>query len=218
MNSLGRDYRIPAEAGFSLLELIIVIVILVILAAFAVSQLVTPGQGDRFIQQAAARVRERHSAAIRLNPLQAATSLESYVQPPLVIDFQATATTAALSLEGSSVTQFSPTTGMWNYVYQGTPLSPPPGWRLATTPAQLLPVPPITGNRASLATQVGFLADGTVSPAPPSQVSPGEAPFWAIYWTNGIEARALAVHRTGAVEVWRYNPDKGAWTGYGGRN
>ncbi|MGH9761990.1 MAG: hypothetical protein ACREAC_14270, partial [Blastocatellia bacterium] len=63
-----------------------------------------------------------------------------------------------------------------------------------------------------------FIADGTVSPAPPAQTSPGEAPFWIVYFTNGIEARALALHATGLVEVWRYNHDKGAWTGFGGRS
>ncbi|MGH9762233.1 MAG: prepilin-type N-terminal cleavage/methylation domain-containing protein, partial [Blastocatellia bacterium] len=134
-------------AGFTLIELLIAILILIIATVLVVSQHSSAGQGDRFIQQAASRLRERRSAAIKLNPLPAATSLESYTQPPLVIDFQNPATTAALALEGTTVTQFNQATGAWVYSYQGQPLSAPPGWRLATTTSQLFPVPPLSANR-----------------------------------------------------------------------
>ena len=142
------------------------------------------------------------------------------MQPPLLIDFANSPTTAVLTLDGppgTPVTQYSQASSSWSYVYEGMPLSPPPGWKLAGSAAELSPIPPISG-RGIFATAIGFASDGTPSPGPPFPSGPGEAPFWSVYFTNGKEARAIAVHATGDVEVWRWDSDNLVWKGFQGRS
>jgi type II secretory pathway pseudopilin PulG len=208
------------SSGFTIVEIVIVLLILTIVTAFSVTQFSSAGQEERFIQQAARRVRERRVAAIRLNPLQAQTSLETYAQSPLVIDLLDLPSTATLTLDGPTgnpVTQFNASSSTWTYVYEGQPLVLPTGWRVASSTAELAPIPAIPGSRGVFATSFGFLGDGTPSPAPPSGSTSSEAPFWAVYFTNGLEARAVAVHATGLIEIWRYGPSTGPWRGFGGR-
>ena len=207
--------------GFSLLELIIAMTVLVVAVAFSIPAFSNSGQEERFIQQAARRVRERRGAAIRLNPLAAGTSIENYTQPPLLIDFANSQSTAVLVLDGppgAAVTQYDQASSSWTYVYEGMPLSPPPGWRLAGSAAELSPITPISGGRGAFATAVGFGCDGTPTPGPPLPSGPGEAPFWSLYFTNGKEARAIAAHATGDVEVWRWDSDSLVWKGFQGRS
>jgi hypothetical protein len=211
--------RTVDASGFTLVETIIAVLVLVVISLLAVTQLQFGGQEERFIQQAARRVRERRGAAIRLNPLTAATSLENYTQPMIGLDFVTISTTSVLRLDGPSgvpITHFDAPSGTWVYVYQGMPLSFPPGWKVAQTAADLSPIPVIA--RSSMATGVSFASDGTPSPKPPLPVAPGESPFWGIYFTNGLQARALAVHPSGLTEIWRWDSDKSAWVGFGGRS
>ncbi len=70
-----------------------------------------------------------------------------------------------------------------------------------------------------MTSSVGFDHDGRPDPRPSadsvSGLTTAESPFWAIYFTNGSEARALAIHSTGLIEPLRYENNQ--WTGFGGR-
>lgn len=207
------------DRGFTMIEMLVVMAVAAIIAAFAVARLSSAGKEERFVQSAARRVRERRAAALRLNPLSTATSLETVSQPPLTINFADLNTTRALKLEapeGQPVTSFSTQTGTWTYVYAGEAIELPSGWRLATTSQELAPMPVI--NLGRFTSSVGFTADGRPGPQPALPTAAGESPFWAIYFTNGREARAVAVHSTGLVEVWRFDPGTNTWRGFGGRS
>ncbi len=152
------------------------------------------------------------------------------------IDFATPETTRSLRLEGTdaddngtddltglALTRFVPPaaaggTGTWSYAYEGSPLTLPTGWRLATTETELSPIPLIP-----LGTPVTMIAFGptglvTTLPASAGTTDPArELPFPAFYFTDGNEAVAVAVHRTGLTEFWRWDASTESWRGHGDR-
>ena len=215
--------KLNGEAGFSLVELLVVCALISILAAVAISQFSGRDQAGRLAREIAWRVRQRRAAAIRLNALTEPTLLENYRQPPVSIDFGNLSTTRSLRLEGTDATSFSPPAaaggiGNWNYVYQGDELRLPPGWTIAADAQALgaIPVIPL----GVLTTVVSFTADGRLATLPPATTSTDpnvENPFPAIYLVNGSEARAVAIHSSGEVEIWQYDESARAWRGFGNR-
>ena len=162
-------------AGFSLLELVIVCALISILVAIALVSFANRDQPARFQAEVASRIRERRASAIRINALTEATSLETFRQPPISIDFRNLQTTAALVVEGQADrTAFNPpvtpgTLGTWNFVYHGRELQIPTGWRIANSASDLSPLPLIPLGVPT--TSFNFAADGrrrhlAISPAP----------------------------------------------------
>ena len=214
-----------AEHGFSLLELVIVCAIISIVAAISLASFANRDPAGRFQADVAARIRERRASAIRINALTEPTQLENYRQPPIGIDFANLASTAALVVEGDnhttfSVPRFGGGTAKWEFVYQGSPLQVPSGWRIATAAEDLSPIPVI--SLGTVATSFSFTSDGKVDssslPGSKSNTDPEtENPFPTVYLTNGTTARAIAVHPSGLVELWNYDEGTGRWTGFSGR-
>jgi len=212
-------------AGFSLLELLMVLGIVAVVVGFAVTQFKGASDGERLAQSVARRIRERRSAAIKLSPQVVKTASEDYTVPPVIIDFSSLSTTAPLKLEapaGTNVTRFNalPSAGgigNWTYEYQGSALALPTGWRVVRYDAELGAIPQIALGQTTAS--LGFDKDGRPAPRPSRDAEPGagtnESPFWIVYFTNGTEARAVGVHSTGLLEVFRY--EDGIWTGFGGR-
>ena len=211
------------NAGFSLLELVIVCAIVSILAAIALASFANRDQASRFQADVASRIRERRASAIRINALTEATVLEDFRQPPVRIDFSNLQTTAALVVEGEGqrTTFQQPVTsgdeGTWHFVYYGSELRIPTGWRIAASPSQLSPLPLIPLGVPS--TSFSFTADGRLDvaslPSSPSNINPNtESSFPTIYLTNGSAGRAVAVHPSGLVELWRYDETNRRWNGF----
>jgi hypothetical protein len=74
---------------------------------------------------------------------------------------------------------------------------------------------------APLVESIGYNHKGMI-PAeqlPPPTPAPGfiESPVPAFYITDGHEARAVAIHPAGLVEIWSYDPKVGTWKGDHGR-
>ena len=214
------------SAGFSLVELVIVCAIVAILAAIAIASFANLDQAARFQAEVASRIRERRASAIRINALTEATFLENFRQPPIGIDFANLQTTAALVVEGEGErTTFGPpatpgTQGTWNFVYHGRQLQMPAGWRIANSGAQLSPLPLIPLGVPT--TSFSFDADGQLDadslPPTSSNTNPNaESPFPTIYLTNGNQARAVAVHPSGILELWQYDEANRRWMGFSNR-
>ena len=214
------------SAGFSLLELVIVCALISILVAIALVSFANRDQAARFQAEVASRIRERRASAIRINALTEATSLETFRQPPISIDFRNLQTTAALVVEGQADrTAFNPavtpgTLGTWNFVYHGRELQIPTGWRIANSASELSPLPliPLGVPTASF----NFAADGRLDadslPPTPSNTNPNaESPFPTIYLTNGNDGRAVAVHPSGLLELWQYDDANRRWIGFSNR-
>lgn len=135
---------------------------------------------------------------------------------------------------GLNLTRYDQATRKWSYAYDGAPLSPPRGWHLAAE-ASALPggIGPITSDGGQTlgipVSAVGFDAsgeawgdrdgDGEPESAPrflsAAAAANSEAPFWAIYFTEGETAAAVAVHATGLVEAWTYTSN--GWRGKNNR-
>lgn len=213
------------QKGFSLLELVIVCAIIAVVAAFALASFANRDVAGRLIDDVASRIRTRRAAAIRLNALVEPTLLENYRQPAISIDFTNANTTAPLVTEGTTRTTFSApvaagATGTWNFVYSGSPMSLPPGWRLARTATELAPIPVIVLGTPTAV--FNFKPDGTLDPSSlptaPNNTNPNqESPFPAIYFTDGRTARAVAVHPSGLTEIWQYDERAGVWRGFANR-
>ena len=214
------------SAGFSLLEFVIVCALISILVAIALVSFANRDQAARFQAEVASRIRERRASAIRINALTEATSLETFRQPPINIDFRNLQTTAALVVEGQADrTAFNPavtpgTLGTWNFVYHGRELQIPTGWRIANSASELSPLPliPLGVPTASF----NFAADGRLDadslPPAPSNTNPNaESPFPTIYLTNGHDGRAVAVHPSGLLELWQYDDANRRWIGFSNR-
>jgi prepilin-type N-terminal cleavage/methylation domain-containing protein len=218
-----------AAAGFSLLELVIVCAIVSVIAALSLASFANRDQAGRFMADVAARIRERRASAVRINALIEPTLLENFRQPPISIDFSNLSTTAPLvveGVEGAERTSFGAPpslggTGQWNFVYQGTSLQVPSGWRIAASASQLSPIPLIPLGTPT--TTLSFTADGKLDPSSlpsaTSNINPDvESPFPAIYLTNGSAARAVAVHPSGLVELWQYDEKTRTWNGFSNRS
>ena len=214
------------SAGFSLLELVIVCALISILVAIALVSFANRDQAARFQAEVASRIRERRASAIRINALTEATSLETFRQPPISIDFRNLQTTAALVVEGQADrTTFNPpvtpgTLGTWNFVYHGRELQIPTGWRIANSASDLSPLPLIPLGVPT--TSFNFAADGRLDsdslPPTPSNTNPNaESPFPTIYLTNGNDGRAVAVHPSGLLELWQYDDANRRWIGFSNR-
>lgn len=212
------------QAGFSLVELLVVCVIIAIVAGIALATMAKRDEAGRLAQDIAGRIRERRASAVRLNALTQPTSLENFRQPAITIDFNTISTTAALVTDGNQASTFTPpspgATGTWNFVYQGETLSLPAGWRIAATQSQLSPIPLISLGTPT--TTFAFTADGRLDsstlPAASPNTNPNvESPFPAIYMTDGRTARAIAVHPSGLVEFWAFDETTNIWRGFGNR-
>src|SRR5260370_2887653 len=190
------------QAGFSLVELVIVCAIIGVVAALAFASFANRDEGSRLAQDVASRIRARRAAAIRLNALVQPTLLENYKQPSISIDFINTTTTASLVTEGTVPTTFTAPGGLgstrtWNYVYQGNALTLPAGWRVATSSSSLSPIPVISLGTPQ--TVFNFTGDGRLDPsslpATPANTNPNqESQFPAIYLTNGRTPPAMPLH------------------------
>lgn len=135
---------------------------------------------------------------------------------------------------GLPLTHFDVTRGAWEYVYEGVPLRLSGGWRLAAGATELPDgaglIKDSAGNpRGVPVSAIGFDArglawadrdgDGLAESAPETlaeAAAGGEMPFWAVYFTDGETAVAVAVHSTGVEEAWRWSPGDG-WRGWRGR-
>lgn len=234
--------------GYTLIEVLIVVSVIAALAVVTLPRLGGSGNAERLLGEVMARVRTRRLEAKHLRPLGAPTALEGRMQPPLVIDFGRLERTAPLRIDGAAtnydgfdagrglpLTHFDATRGDWEYVYEGTPLRLPGGWRLAANAEQLPDGAGLMKDSAGRlwglpVSAVGFDArgrawadrdgDGGVESAP--EILAGaeagdETPVWAIYFTNGETAAAVAVHSTGAEEAWRWSPADG-WRGWRSRS
>ncbi len=212
--------------GFSLVELVIVCAIVSILAAIALASLANRDKAARFQAEVASRIRERRASAIRINALTEPTLLENFRQPPIAIDFANLRTTAALVVEGQADrTTFHPpaspgSDGTWDFVYQGRQLQIPSGWRIANSASELSPLPLIPLGIPT--TSFSFSPDGQLDadslPPAASNTNPNaESPFPAIYLTNGITGRAVAVHPSGLLELWQYDEASRRWIGFSNR-
>lgn len=231
-----------ACAGFSLVEMMIVVAVIIVVAAFAWPNLKSrDGRGD-LLRQGTEALQGRRKEARLLSPLGAKTAQENYTQPPLIIDFKQPATTAPLRIEGTdnngdfidddrpgiSLTRFNAAAGQWRYAYEGAPLALPSGWRLlpdgAGLPAGVGLIKDSAGNVVGRpVSAVGFDAggdawgdqdgNGTAESSPRSLTgTPGsESPFWAVYFTDGETACAVAIHATGYIETWVSTP--AGWRG-----
>jgi prepilin-type N-terminal cleavage/methylation domain-containing protein len=217
--------RQSLQRGFSLIELMIVCAIIGIVVGLAFTSFAQRDEAQRLAEDVAARIRARRAAAIRLNALTQPTLLENYRQPPVAIDFTNASTTAALVTEGATHTTFNTPasaggTGSWNNVYQGSTLTLPAGWRVATSATDLSPIPVISLGTPTVV--FNFSGDGRLDssslPTAPPNINPNqESPFPAIYLTNGRAARAVAVHPSGLTEIWAYDESAGTWRGFGNR-
>jgi prepilin-type N-terminal cleavage/methylation domain-containing protein len=153
---------------------------------------------------------------------------------PLRIDGAATNYDGVDAVRGLPVTHFDLTRRAWEYVYEGAPLSLPTGWQVVTDAAQLPDevglikdsVGRVCGIPVSAA---GFDArgrawadrdgDGLAESAPEvlaQAAAGGFMPFWAIYFTDGETAVAVALYSTGVEEAWRWSPGNG-WRGWRSR-
>lgn len=233
--------------GYTLIEVLITVSVIVALAIVALPALSGKGDAERFLGEVAGRVRMRRLETRHLRPLGAPTVHEGWAQPPIVIDFRRLERTAPLRIDGAttnyegfdaarslSLTHFDVTHGAWEYVYEGTPLRLPDGWRLAANAAQLpVEVGLIEDSagkpRGISVSAIGFDArgrawadcdgDGVTESAPETLAEAeagGDMPFWAVYFTDGETAVAVAVHSTGVEEAWRWSSGNG-WRGWRNR-
>lgn len=232
-----------ACAGFSLVEMMIVVAVIVIVAAFAWPNLKSRDKRGDLLRQGTEALQGRRKEARLLSPLGAKTAQENYTQPPLIIDFKQPATTAPLRIEGTdnngdfidddrpgiSLTRFNAAAGQWRYAYEGAPLALPSGWRLLPDgtglPAGVSLIKDSAGGVLGRpVSAVGFDANGDAwgdqdgngtaesSPRSLTGTPDSESPFWAVYFTDGETACAIAVHATGYIESWVSTP-----TGWRGR-
>lgn len=233
--------------GYTLIEVLIVVSVIAALTVVTLPVLSGRGNAERLLSEAMGRIRMRRVEAKHLRPLGAPTAHEGWTQPPVVIDFGRLERTAPLRIDGAAtnydafdsarglpVSHFDVTRGAWEYVYEGTPLRLPDGWRLAADAAQLPdrvgPIRDAAGRPWGVpVSAIGFDAqgrawadrdgDGLVETAPEAlteAAAGGGMPFWAVYFTDGETAVAVAVHSTGVEEAWRWSPVEG-WRGWRSR-
>lgn len=233
--------------GYTLIEVLIAVSIVAALAVVTLPVFSGRGNAERLLAEAVGRVRMRRQEARHLRPLGAPTAHEGWTQPPLIIDFGRLERTAPLRIDGAAtnydgrdaesglpLTHFDVTRGTWEYVYEGVPLRPPGGWRLAADATQLPDGAGLIKDSAGKpqgvpVSAIGFDArgmawadrdgDGLAESAPEALAEAAvgsDMPFWAVYFTDGETAVAVAVYSTGVEEAWRWSPGDG-WRGWRGR-
>lgn len=200
------------QAGFSLIELLVVITIIIIFSAIVISRGVFSSSrshgGEQLITELATRLYERRGAAARLNGNKAANSFQSVTAPPLEFDLQNPSSTAALVTEGvdTNADGMDDVTGdrltflsggVWDLVYRGVPMQLPSDWQLALSAAALGSIPLIAGGargRGMPVTRIAFDGDGQALyrnasggwERTPSGTAAGkkinESAFWAFYF------------------------------------
>lgn len=222
------------ESGFSLIELLIVIVIIGIFAGYVTWATRDKSREAKTIQRSAETcLQERRTSAIRL--FQAAN--EGLIEVgPVAIDFLNPYTTTPLKTEGADtnndgiddnnadfITRYNTYSQQWEYAYdyKAEKFSLPKGWSLAGN-ADLGSIPEIPNSQATFSIRFdgeGRPVDKPTAPTPSTREI--EAPFWAIYFvdmrSNNRIAVAIAVHGSGLIESWNYDPDERKWHGFGGR-
>jgi prepilin-type N-terminal cleavage/methylation domain-containing protein len=177
--------------GFSLIELLVVVTIAAVLASLGFAAMSNRDGGSRAALALTGRLRERRAEAIRLYADLPPTRLTPAGAPPLIVDFS----------------------------NNDNDLQLPRGWRVASSAADLNSIP--TMANAPLVSNVAFNHKGMIpnETLPAVTPAPGfiESPVPAFYLTNGNEAKAVAVHPAGWLEIWSYDPKAGSWTGDHGR-
>lgn len=227
------------EKGFSLLELMIVLIVIGLLAAFTIPAFRhanNAGSGARVQNRLIQIVEERKTSAVRLN--QSAINGGDRPDQPVVVNFSDLTTTASLKTDGADadhngiedvsgvrITRWGilSTTGRkgWLYAYEGLPVQLPDTWVIAESVADLGTIPEIPNSE--LTAVIRFDALGKpVGEANPTNPPPGrdEAPFYVVYARDtgaGNIAVAVAVHGSGLTEKWTYNFEDEEWHGRGGR-
>lgn len=229
------------QSGFSLIELLIVIIIIGLIASFAFSRFLSvqdAGSGERAVSAVAAKIGQRRDEAVRLNGLTVSTSLESQTAPLVTIDFGDLPTTASLFIDGTDANRdgidddtLAPLTRLqsnnWSYAYRPDRLQLPGSWTILQNPPTT--VGNISDGRGVPVTRVGFDGDGRAYgyvsgvwqkyPALSSSSSPAAAllgeqntPFWAVYIGSRENAVAVAIYPSGQTEKFRF--DGSLWRGW----
>lgn len=234
---MNRKLKIKKQNGFSLIELLIVIIVLGAFAAYFLSSIKTDvGDGKKLSSEVARSIRERRASAIRLmQPNEA--GFRNY--SPVSINFTNLENTARLVIDGKDdnndgnddnsnerLTRYNERDNNWNYAYEERGITMPSNWRIVEDIDGLSKFPTIPG--AALTTEIKFDQDGRCFEPPPVSEGTGrdEAPFYAVYFidtgsiTKGSTKLAIAVafHCSGLVEEWTYNSFEKVWKGNGGRN
>lgn len=226
------------QSGFSLIELLIVIIIIGLIASFAFSRFLSvqdAGAGERVIQTVAAKIGQRRDEAIRLNGLNAATSLENEIAPLVVIDFSDSEATASLITDGTDadgdgrddatgarITRLQ--NNVWQYSYRPDAIEFPGDWAVSTS---IAPVGNGSDGRGVPVTRIGFDGAGRAygyakgawqkypSGSSEDTASTQNTPFWAVYAGSGQYAVAVAVYPSGQTEKFRF--DGVSWRGWRAR-
>lgn len=241
------------EHGYSLVEVIVVLALIGIVSSVALSYLharkANAGLLEQSLRAVEQTVAERRTAAIRLQSLSEATSLETFRQPPVEIDFNNPDSTRALVTDGRDLNDDgiddntgaaltiaqAPTStqpnaeGSWRYAYAGLPLVLPAGWSIARNSEELRGVPLIgAAGVGEIVTRIAFAPNGTARAfngtqwisIPATASASTNQPCWAIYLipnsTTPDVAGAVAIHPTGALELWRW--DSSGWRGFQNRS
>ena len=174
----------PKQQGYTLVEMLVVLILITLLAAMTVSRLYTghseTGGAERVLDEVAARLAERRADAVRLNGQERREGLEDFAAPPLPFDFADFGKTGSLRLDGEDadgdcvddVTHTtltclrlgrSPDVPAWQLACNEDALRLPDGWSVALHRNQLYGIPLIAGGergRGVLVTALGFTANG----------------------------------------------------------
>lgn len=237
------------QSGFTLVELLVVIIIIGLIASFAFSRFLSSqdaGAGERVVSSVASKIQQRRDEAVRLNGLNAATSLEFQTAPLVTIDFARSETTRSLIIDGTdadgdgrddatntSLTRLQ--NNDWIYSYRSDALQLPRNWTVTDPAGRSSSVVGSIGNgsdgRGVPVTRVGFDGRGraygfvsgawqkypTSSSASSSSATGAQnTPFWAVY-IGGDAQSAVAVAIYPSGQTEKFRFDGSLWRGWRGR-